>query len=661
MKKNLLGLCFVLMLTQTAQSQLNRYIIRLRHKGDSPFSISNPQAYLSAKAITRRTNYNISIDSTDLPVTPRFVDSIGAAGAVTILNVSKWLNSVTIRTTDAAAIAKINSFPFVQSATAIAAKLHSVSAEEADSDNSITTIQRSAKTAADFFNYGSSSNQIKMHNGQFLHNIGLRGQNMVIGVLDGGFQNYLTVKAFDSARTNAQILGVYDFVIKDSSVNEDDAHGMQCFSVIAANIPGQFVGTAPKANFYLFRSEDVTSEFPIEEHNWVCAAERLDSVGGDAISSSLGYSDGMTNASFNHTYAEMNGNTTMAAIGADLAAKKGILVMNAAGNQGNEAFKRISSPADGDSVLAVGAVNSAGLPAPFTSLGPSSDGQVKPDVASQGVATTLQLPNNTIGTRDGTSFATPNIAGLAVCLWQGFPGSNNMKIIYALRASGSRATNPNDTIGYGIPDVKKAMLFLLKDFSTATATIANCKTTINFTSKDLAGMNYEIERKLPGENIFSKLGQVAGSGNSFSNKSYAFTDSLINAQAGTISYRIRQVIDTAIAGFAADYIDTVNVTLSASCITTSIPGVAVNDNRLQLLPNPAYSFVTVRINTAQPIPQLQIKIFNSKGQQVARVQKNKAAGIADFTVSTALLASGQYFVSVYNGSTIISTKVLLKL
>ncbi len=661
MKKKLLWLCFVLFVTQSAQSQLNRYIIRFKHKGNSPFSISNPQAYLSAKAITRRTNYNISIDSTDLPVTPRFIDSIRNAGAVTILNVSKWLNSVTIRTTDAAALTKINSFPFVQSATAIAAKVHSVSADDLDTENEITSTQRSARTLADFFNYGFSSNQIKMHNGQFLHNIGLRGQNMVIGVLDGGFQNYLTVKSFDSARGNGQILGVYDFVLKDSSVNEDDAHGMQCFSIIAANIPGQFVGSAPKANFYLFRSEDVATEFPIEEHNWVCAAERLDSLGGDAISSSLGYSDGMTDPSFNHTYSEMNGNTTMAAIGADLAAKKGILVMNAAGNQGNESFKRLATPADGDSVLAVGAVNASGVPASFTSLGPTSDGQVKPDVASQGVGTTLQLANNNIGSGNGTSFATPNIVGLAVCLWQGFRESNNMKIIYALRASGSRASNPNDTIGYGIPDVKKAMFFLLKDFASSTATIANCKTTINFISKDLAGMNYEIERKLPGENSFSKVGQVAGSGNIFSNKSYVFTDSLINAQAGNIAYRIRQVIDTAIASFAADYIDTVNVTLSASCITTSIPGVAVNDNRLQLLPNPAFSFVTVRINTAQPIPQLQIKIFNGKGQQVATVQKNKAAGTVDFTVSMANLASGQYFVSVYNGSTIISTKVLLKL
>ena len=139
---------------------------------------------------------------------------------------------------------------------------------------------------------------------------------MIIGMLDAGFQNYQTLSAFDSVRANGQILGTWDFVAREGSVNEDDAHGTSCFSTIAANIPGQFVGTAPKASFYLFRSEDASSEYPIEEHNWVCAAERVDSVGGDLISSSLGYST-FSDASFNHTYAQMNGNTAMTTIGAD--------------------------------------------------------------------------------------------------------------------------------------------------------------------------------------------------------------------------------------------------------------------------------------------------------------------------------------------------------
>lgn len=313
--KKLMALVLVgLLIAEAGHTQLNRYIIRFRHKGDNPYSLNNPSAYLSPRAITRRTRYNIPIDSADLPITPRFVDSVQLAGAVTILNQSKWLNSITIRTTDAAALARINSFPFVVSAMPIASRHNGVVVGDA-AEEVIGHAIATQRTNSDVFNYGSSATQIRMHNGQFLHNIGLRGQGMQIGMLDGGYNSYLTLRAFDSARAAGQILDTWDFVARHASVNEDDAHGMQCFSVIAANIPGSFVGAAPKAGFYLYRTEDVASEFPIEEHNWVCGVERIDSAGGDVVSSSLGYSDGMTDPSFNHTYTEMNGNTTIAARG----------------------------------------------------------------------------------------------------------------------------------------------------------------------------------------------------------------------------------------------------------------------------------------------------------------------------------------------------------
>src|SRR5947209_2618824 len=163
-----------------------------------------------------------------------------------------------------------------------------------------------------FYNYGQSFDQVHIHNGEFLHDIGLRGQSMIIGMLDAGYQNYTSLHAFDSAIANGQVLGVYDFVDHDNSVVEDNAHGMECFSIIASDIPGQFIGTAPKADFYLFRTEDVNSEYPIEEHNWVCGAERIDSSGGDVITSSLGYNT-FDNPAFNHTYADLNGHTTISA------------------------------------------------------------------------------------------------------------------------------------------------------------------------------------------------------------------------------------------------------------------------------------------------------------------------------------------------------------
>ncbi|RYF84520.1 MAG: peptidase S8, partial [Chitinophagaceae bacterium] len=474
MKKLLV--CFVFVVTATVvNAQFSRYIITFRNKATTPFSLNTPGQYLSQRAIDRRTRYGIAIDSTDLPVTPRFVDSLRLAGSVTVLNVSRWLNQVSIQTTDAAALQKINGFAFVQSVAPIAARIGSGSGRKEAREFYPLKTEKVEKVAADYFDYGQSYNQVHIHNGEFLHNIGLRGQNMIIGILDAGFRSFTTLRAFDSVNQNGQVLGTYDFVAKETSVVEDDSHGMQCFSVIAANIPGQFVGTAPKANFYLFRSEDASSEYPIEEHNWVCAAERVDSAGGDLISSSLGYSIDMSNPVFNHTYAEMNGNTTIAARGADLAAKKGILVGNSAGNDGgNSAYHFISTPADGDSVMAVGAVTTGGAVAGFTSYGPSADGQVKPDVASVGVNTIVQTTGNTIGTNNGTSFACPNMVGVATCLWQGFQEFNNMRILQALRQSGSKATAPDDRIGYGIPDVKKAVLILLKDFSTASVTPSAC-------------------------------------------------------------------------------------------------------------------------------------------------------------------------------------------
>ena len=191
---------------------------------------------------------------------------------------------------------------------------------------------------------------------------------MQIAMLDAGFQNYTTLKAFDSVNMNGQVLNTWDFVARESSVVEDNSHGMLCFSTIAANIPGQFVGKAPKASFYLFRTEDAVPEDLIEEHNWACGAERADSIGADIISTSLGYST-FDNATFNHTYNDMNGNTTMCAIAADLAAKKGLLVFASNGNSGNAASHFLGTPADADSVVAVGSFDTLGVVASSSSYG----------------------------------------------------------------------------------------------------------------------------------------------------------------------------------------------------------------------------------------------------------------------------------------------------
>ena len=240
-----------------------------------------------------------------------------------MLNVSKWHNSISIKTSDPNAITTINGFAFVQSTTAIAPRTQTPSVGKFDLPE-IPYVSSSRPTGinADYFNYGAGSlAEINLHKGQFLHNIGLRGQGMLIAMLDGGFQNYNTLDAMDSIIVNNQVVDTWDFYSKNSTVADDHWHGMACLSTIAGNIPGTFIGKAPKANFMLYRTEDVIPEYPIEEFNMVCGMERADSAGTDVISASLGYSE-FDNPIFNYTYANMNGNTTISVIGADLAAKK---------------------------------------------------------------------------------------------------------------------------------------------------------------------------------------------------------------------------------------------------------------------------------------------------------------------------------------------------
>jgi serine protease AprX len=438
-----------------ATAQFSKYLIQFKDKKGTPFAISDPSQFLSQKSIERRARQNILVDETDLPITPVYIDSIVESGAVTILNKSKWLNQVCIQTNDSIALAKINSFGFVSGSRPL--KRPTVNNQAPRFKKSITTNSpvQAAKATADHFNYGSSYSQINIHEGEFLHNKGFRGEGMLMAIMDAGFYHYKTITAFDSVRNNNQVAETYDFVNNEVGVDEDDTHGMYCFSIIAANWPGLLVGSCPKATFYLYRTEDASSEFPVEEQNWVAAAERADSIGVDVFSTSLGYTT-FNNSIFNYTYHDMDGNTTIISRACDLAAKKGIISVVAAGNEGNSSWHFISSPADADSALSVGAVNSEGVAAGFSSYGASSDGDVKPTVASVGEGTAIANTDNQPAFGNGTSFATPNLAGLVTCLWQAFPDFTNMQIIEAVKTSSSIYTTPNDRIGYGIPNFRKA-------------------------------------------------------------------------------------------------------------------------------------------------------------------------------------------------------------
>lgn len=460
-------LAFALTTSLAADAQLTRHIVSFRDKKATTLSLAQPSAFLTAKALDRRRRYNIAIDSSDLPVCRAYLDTLASIRNVRLLNASRWLNQAAIQTSDAAALARIRSLPFVRSVEAIApiALASDSSVLEPVMDESLEDLHQTGTLAttatAGYYNYGNSLGQVRIHNGDYLHDLGFRGEGMTIAVLDAGFQSYLANRAFDSLRRSGRILGTWDFVAGEASVNEDDAHGANCLSIMASNLPGILVGTAPAASYWLFRTEDVASEYPVEEHFWAVGAERADSLGADMISSSLGYYD-FDQSAFDYRYAQLDGNTTMVSRAADLAAKKGMIVCNSAGNSGSSAWKYIGAPADGDSVLAVGAVDVNGVVAAFSSYGPSADGQVKPDVASVGARTFVITPNGMAAQGNGTSYSNPNMAGLLACLWQAFPEFGNMELIDALRRSASRFTNPDDRVGYGIPDLRKAYADLLR-------------------------------------------------------------------------------------------------------------------------------------------------------------------------------------------------------
>jgi serine protease AprX len=663
MKKTALSVLLILLLASFSKAQFTRYIIKFKNKGNSTYSFDNPSSYLSQRALARRTRYAIPIDSTDLPLSPVYISQVASIPHVSILNASKWLNQVSIQTTDANAIDAINNLPFVQRVSGIASR--TINGKESKiSANEVTRgLPHSSKmqSSNDYYDYGANSaNEIGMHKGAFLHNIGLRGETMQIALIDAGFYNYNTLKVFDSLNANGQVLETWDFVAGNASVTEDNAHGMSCLSAIAANIPGQFVGMAPKTNFCLYRTEDVSSEYPIEEHNWVCAAERADSAGNDIISSSLGYST-FDNASLNHNYADLDGNTTMAAIGADLAAKKGILVFIAAGNEGESSWHYIMTPADADSVLTVGAVDINGNKASFSSFGPAADGRIKPDVVTIGVNTVIATAYNTIATSQGTSYACPKMAGLGTCLWQGFPEFSNMKIWNVIRESGSKASHPTDSLGFGIPDMKLAFTKLLTEFAIARSSANNCTATVNWTSKDVSSMKYEIERKTSVDADYVKIGELsAQAGNSLSVHAYTFANSITGINAGSILYRVKQIVDTTSEGFTAVYIDTTSLTLNNNCDTTS-PSTNFA-NHLSIAPNPVVNnTLNLTVESINAIPSVLINIYDIDGRLMLQRKESKTSGKIIYSIPVSALAKGKYTVTVYASQSRFGTVKMLKL
>jgi len=434
-----------------------KYYVQFTDKNNSPYSINQPEEYLSQRAIDRRDKQGISIVENDLPVNPQYLQGVKNKG-VTILNPTKWLNGVTIQTDDPSLLELVSALPYVEGISKLPFSEIEISKSffKEESIVEITTVGSYAKTTASTtYNYGMAEHQIDQINGIPLHEAGYDGAGVVIAVLDGGFSGVNENPVFDSLWANNQILGSKDFVTPGASVYTGSGHGKSVLSTMGANLPGEMVGTAPKADYWLLRSEHTPTENVIEEYNWVSAAEFADSVGADVINSSLSYVT-YDMPEWDYSYEDLDGNTAISSIGADIVVSKGILVVNSAGNSGNTEFPYNGAPADGDSVFSIGAVGADGLRAGFSSIGPTADGRIRPVVMAMGSGTTVAYGTESIGTGSGTSYSSPIIAGMSACLIQANPNIKVMQLQEAIKQSSSLSDDPNNYMGWGIPDYQLA-------------------------------------------------------------------------------------------------------------------------------------------------------------------------------------------------------------
>ena len=429
----------------------NYYWITLKDKTGTPFQLNKPEAFLSKRAIDRRIRQAIPIDQTDLPVSPAYLDSLIKQG-LTVIHSSKWLNGVTVGTPDTSLMKQIAKLPFVTSVKLTKPALQSKS-------TILKFNEEELKSAYNPSNYGIALTQLTQLNGQYLHNLGYRGKGIQVAILDAGFWHVNQITAFDSLRNAGRILGTRDFVDPTSDIYQQHTHGMSVLSCMGGNEPSVLLGTAPDASYYLFRSEDAATEYPIEEDNWVAAAELADSLGVDVINSSLGYFL-FDDPAMNHTYSDMNGTKSRVTQGANMAFQKGILVFTSAGNEANNPWRHIISPSDGEDVIGVGAVDKNGVRASFSSIGPAYGGAVKPNVSAMGSLTFLITSAGTPGYSSGTSFSSPVLAGMGACLLQANPYSNVKLVKKAIEQSASQYNNPDSLLGFGIPNFEKADKYL---------------------------------------------------------------------------------------------------------------------------------------------------------------------------------------------------------
>ncbi len=419
--------------------------VYLKDKAGSPYSTEEPEAFLSGESVRLRMAKNKAVTESDLPVSPAYIEALTTEGTTPIAT-SRWMNTVVVIAPDSLVACRLSSLPMVDSVKWV---------WKGDRDNNLCERNQTGRLEPDEpalkSPYGYADRQIRMHNGNKLHDKGFRGEGMRVAVIDAGFENADHITVFDSLR----LLGTHNVLNPERTVFEDDEHGTKVLSCMAANAPGIMVGTAPDASYLLIKSEDRRTEYPIEEDYWVAAIEYADSVGVDVITSSLGYFEFDVDE-LSYTPDDLDGRTAFISRAASQVADRGILLFSSAGNEGSGTWEKISFPADVATLLTVGSITEKKQRSSFSSIGPAADGRIKPDVVALGTGCCVIDEFGAVSYSNGTSFSTPILAGLGVCLWQALPTLTNTEIMDLLRESASHYKKPTAELGHGLPDIYKA-------------------------------------------------------------------------------------------------------------------------------------------------------------------------------------------------------------
>jgi serine protease AprX len=605
-------------------------------KGEQKSLMKEPRSVVSAQSLKRRAKVlpstSLILDE-DLPVSSQYINALESKGFI-VKQKSKWFNGVSgyISIAD---IPALSSLSFVKQIDPVV-KLKRVY-EEPSGESAMKVTQPENV----LLNYGSSYTQLQQINVPAVHNLGYFGQGVTICVMDAGF-NRLSHESFSSMN----IIAKWDFVNNDPGVGDSTdmgygGHGTQTLSTIGGFKEGQLIGPAFQSNYILAKTENTDTETPVEEDNWIAALEWADSIGVDVTSTSLGY---LTYDSPypSYTWQNMDGNTARITIAGDLAVKRGIVVVNSAGNNGlNLTRNTLGAPADGDSIIAVGAVTSSGARSSFSSVGPTVDGRIKPDIMAMGssVVVASTFSNNTYSTASGTSFSCPLAAGAAALVLSVNPNLTPMQVRDALRNTASKSTSPDNQMGWGIINTLNAVNYfpVPVELVSFTAMHNGSEVVLQWsTATEDNNLGFDIEKSSAGF-VWEKIGFVNGNGTTTERNNYTFTDAA--PLKTTVFYRLKQI----------DY----DGKSTYSSVVSVDPVLIGSFELAQNYPNPFNPITKIRFTIPEEVSGVNVllKVYDVLGNEVmVLVNEARQSGEYETELNASSLSGGVYFYTLSAGS-----------